>query len=75
MRENHVWMSKLVAWSLKIVNLKVLAFLTLVEAEVEVALSGHLSIGVLLHSELLLLGKLVLESHLGHLLLDQRGNL
>ena len=68
-------MSKLIAWSLEVVDFQILSLLVLIDAEVEVALSGYLGIGVLLESLELLLGELVLESHLGHLVLDQGGNL
>ena len=74
MRQDHVRVSIFVAWGFKVINFQILRDFVLIKAEVEVALSGDLSISISLEGSLLLLGELVLEPHLLHFLLEHGSN-
>ena len=73
--KDHVWMSVLVSWSFKIVDLKVLALFVFINAKVEITFGSNLGISVLLESLHFFLGELILESQLVNFVLNQRCNL
>jgi hypothetical protein len=73
--KDHIWMSVLVSWSLKIVDLKVLALFGLINAKVEITFGSNLGICVLLESLHFFLRELILESHLSNFVVNQRCNL
>jgi hypothetical protein len=67
MRQDVLWVSVSVAWSIKIENSKISSFLCLINTEIEVLL--RCNFGVLACRQLLCF-ELVLEFKLGHLLMD-----
>ena len=65
MGQYHVWVSFVISWSLKIVNLEVLAFLVLINAEVKIAFCCNFSIGIVLKTSQFFLIQLLFQSKLG----------
>lgn len=60
--QDHVRVPVLISWGLKVVDLQVVVDLVLIVVEVEVALGGHLLVGLGCEATQLFLGKLVLEA-------------